>query len=276
MSGWQAPRENREDLEKTQNDILEGLNQPEGQDEDTQPEELEGQEIQKQEQGQGQGEYISRDEYEALRQERELLQKRLNVLGQNMMSPEYIEFLESKRGGGYGSTQQGRQQTSQTSNQERESEIDFETASQKEIADYVMNRVNQLVEERVGEVNKKVSNQEYKAQYQGIQQEVGELEKQYPDFWNYQQDMVDIAQRYPNMRPKEVYLLAKGQTELGSSRKATPPQKAKPQGQEPQQPKPRPIAGGAKPRGISTQSAKEDRKHTYESAIEQVMKDLNL
>lgn len=274
MSGWQAPRENREDLEKTQNDILEGLNQPEGQDEDNQSEESEEQETQ--EQGQDRGEYIARDEYEALKQERELLQKRLNILGQNMMSPEYIEFLESKRGGGHGSSPQRGRQTPQASNQEGEPEIDFETASQKEIADYVMNKVNQLVEERVGEVNKKVSSQEYKTQYGEVQREVGELEKQYPDFWNYQQDMVGIAQKYPNMRPKEVYLLAKGQRDAGNPKKAAPTQRAKPKEQAPEQPKPRPIAGGAKPRGISTQSAKEDRKHTYESAIEQVMRDLNL
>jgi len=42
-------------------------------------------------------EFVSRLDYEALQSQNAQLQRRLEILAQNMMSPDYVQYLEAKR-----------------------------------------------------------------------------------------------------------------------------------------------------------------------------------
>ena len=63
------------------------------------------------------------------------------------MSPDYVQYLESKRMAEYGGYQQPKPQPQP----EPEPEFDPDTASQRELVEYVTRKVANLIEQRVGE-----------------------------------------------------------------------------------------------------------------------------
>src|SRR5690554_2715722 len=87
-------------------------------------------------------EFVSRLDYEALQAQNDQLQRRLEILAQNMMSPDYVQYLESKRMSEYG----GYQQPNPQPQPEPEPDPDFDpdTASQRELVEYVTKKVANL------------------------------------------------------------------------------------------------------------------------------------
>ena len=125
-------------------------------------------------------EFVDRLEYEALQSQNAQLQKRLEILAQNMMSPDYVQYLEAKRMAEYGGYQQPNPQPQPQP--EPEPDFDPDTASQRELVEYVTKKVANLIDQRVGEVDKQVKRQEYESQYEKAQREVQKAMKKYPDF----------------------------------------------------------------------------------------------
>ena len=213
-------------------------------------------------------EYVSRLDYEALQSQNAQLQRRLEILAQNMMSPEYVQFLESKRMAEYG----GYQQPNPQPQPEPEPDFDPDTASQRELVEYVTKKVANLIEQRVGEVDKQVKRQEYESQYEKAQREVQETMRKYPDFGNYRLEMIEIAKRHPNISAEEAYLLAKAKA--GGIRTPTPRTSQKQPST--QQPRPNPQ-GGARPGNVSTSATKRKEDFSsYDDAIEEAMKKVGL
>ena len=213
-------------------------------------------------------EFVSRLDYEALQEQNAQLQRRLEILAQNMMSPDYVQYLESKRMAEYG----GYQQPNSQPQLEPEPEFDPDTASQRELVEYVTRKVANLIEQRVGEVDKQIKRQEYETQYEKAQREVQEAMRKYPDFNNYRVDMIEIAKKYPNISAEEAYLLAKAKA---VGRRSTTPRTG--QKQPPtQQPRPTPQ-GGARPGNVSTSTTKRKEDFSsYDEAIEEAMKKVGL
>ena len=213
-------------------------------------------------------EFVSRLDYEALQAQNDQLQKRLEILAQNMMSPDYVQYLEAKRMAEYG----GYQQPSPQPQPEPEPEFDPDTASQRELVEYVTKKVANLIEQRVGEVDKQVKRQEYESQYEKAQREVQEAMKKYPDFSNYRMDMIEIAKKHPNISAEEAYLLAKAKA---GGRRTPTPRTGQKQALT-QQPKPTPQ-GGARPGNVSTSTTKRKEDFSsYDEAIEEAMKKVGL
>ena len=213
-------------------------------------------------------EFVSRLDYEALQSQNAQLQRRLEILAQNMMSPDYVQYLEAKRMAEYG----GYQQPSPQPQPEPEPEFDPDTASQRELVEYVTKKVANLIEQRVGEVDKQVKRQEYESQYEKAQREVQEAMKKYPDFSNYRMDMIEIAKKHPNISAEEAYLLAKAKA--GGRRTPTPRTGQKQVST--QQPRPTPQ-GGARPGNVSTSTTKRKEDFSsYDEAIEEAMKKVGL
>lgn len=213
-------------------------------------------------------EYVSRLDYEALQSQNAQLQRRLEILAQNMMSPDYVQFLESKRMAEYG----GYQQPNPQPQPEPEPDFDPDTASQRELVEYVTKKVANLIEQRVGEVDKQVKRQEYESQYEKAQREVQETMRKYPDFGNYRMEMIEIAKKYPNISAEEAYLLAKAKA--GGIRTPTPRTSQKQPST--QQPRPTPQ-GGARPGNVSTSATKRKEDFSsYDDAIEEAMKKVGL
>ena len=215
-------------------------------------------------------EFVSRLDYEALQAQNAQLQRRLEILAQNMMSPDYVQYLEAKRMAEYGVYQQPNLQPQPQP--EPEPEFDPDTASQRELVEYVTKKVANLIEQRVGEVDKQVKRQEYESQYEKAQREVQEAMKKYPDFSNYRMDMIEIAKKHPNISAEEAYLLAKAKA--GGRRTPTPRTGQKQVST--QQPKPTPQ-GGARPGNVSTSTTKRKEDFSsYDDAIEEAMKKVGL
>lgn len=215
-------------------------------------------------------EFVSRLDYEALQSQNAQLQRRLEILAQNMMSPDYVQYLEAKRMAEYGGYQQPNPQPQPQP--EPEPEFDPDTASQRELVEYVTKKVANLIEQRVGEVDKQVKRQEYESQYEKAQREVQEAMKKYPDFSNYRMDMIEIAKKHPNISAEEAYLLAKAKA--GGRRTPTPRTSQKQVST--QQPKPTPQ-GGARPGNVSTSTTKRKEDFSsYDEAIEEAMKKVGL
>ena len=215
-------------------------------------------------------EYVSRLDYEALQSQNAQLQRRLEILAQNMMSPDYVQYLEAKRMAEYGGYQQPNPQPQPQP--EPEPEFDPDTASQRELVEYVTKKVANLIEQRVGEVDKQVKRQEYESQYEKAQREVQEAMKKYPDFSNYRMDMIEIAKKHPNISAEEAYLLAKAKA--GGRRTPTPRTSQKQVST--QQPRPTPQ-GGARPGNVSTSTTKRKEDFSsYDEAIEEAMKKVGL
>ena len=213
-------------------------------------------------------EFVDRLEYEALQSQNDQLQKRLEILAQNMMSPDYVQYLESKRMAEYG----GYNQPGPQPKSEPEPDFDPDTASQRELVEYVTKKVANLIEQRVGEVDKQVKRQEYESQYEKAQREVQEAMRKYPDFGNYRLDMVEIAKRHPNISAEEAYLLAKAKS--GGMR--TPTSRTSQKQPSTQQPRPTPQ-GGARPGNVSTSATKRKEDFSsYDDAIEEAMKKVGL
>ena len=215
-------------------------------------------------------EFVSRLDYEALQAQNDQLQKRLEILAQNMMSPDYVQYLEAKRMAEYGGYQQPNPQPQPQP--EPEPEFDPDTASQRELVEYVTKKVANLIEQRVGEVDKQVKRQEYESQYEKAQREVQEAMKKYPDFSNYRMDMIEIAKKHPNISAEEAYLLAKAKA---GGRRTPTPRTGQKQALT-QQPKPTPQ-GGARPGNVSTSTTKRKEDFSsYDEAIEEAMKKVGL
>ncbi len=213
-------------------------------------------------------EFVSRLDYEALQEQNAQLQRRLEILAQNMMSPDYVQYLESKRMAEYG----GYRQPEPQPQHEPEPDFDPDTASQRELVEYVTKKVANLIEQRVGEVDKQVKRQEYESQYEKAQREVQEAMKKYPDFNNYRLDMIEIAKRHPNISAEDAYLLAKAK--VGGRRSPTPRTGQKQAST--QQPRPTPQ-GGARPGNVSTSTTKRKEDFSsYDEAIEEAMKKAGL
>ena len=213
-------------------------------------------------------EFVSRLDYEALQEQNAQLQRRLEILAQNMMSPDYVQYLESKRMAEYGGYQQPKPQPQP----EPEPEFDPDTASQKELVEYVTRKVANLIEQRVGEVDKQIKRQEYETQYEKAQREVQEAMRKYPDFNNYRVDMIEIAKKHPNISAEDAYLLAKAKAVGRRSPTPRTGQKQPPT----QQPRPTPQ-GGARPGNVSTSTTKRKEDFSsYDEAIEEAMKKVGL
>ena len=213
-------------------------------------------------------EFVSRLDYEALQEQNAQLQRRLEILAQNMMSPDYVQYLESKRMAEYGGYYQPKPQPQL----EPEPEFDPDTASQKELVEYVTKKVANLIEQRIGEVDKQIKRQEYETQYEKAQREVQEAMRKYPDFNNYRVDMIEIAKKHPNISAEDAYLLAKARAVGRRSPTPRTGQKQPPT----QQPRPTPQ-GGARPGNVSTSTTKRKEDFSsYDEAIEEAMKKVGL
>lgn len=213
-------------------------------------------------------EFVDRLEYEALQSQNAQLQKRLEILAQNMMSPDYVQYLEAKRMAEYG----GYQQPDPQPQSEPEPEFDPDTASQRELVEYVTKKVANLIDQRVGEVDRQVKRQEYESQYEKAQREVQEAMKKYPDFNNYRMDMIEVAKRHPSISAEEAYLLAKAKA--GGMRSPTPRTGQKKAFTQQTRPTPQ---GGARPGNVSTSTTKRKEDFSsYDDAIEEAMKKVGL
>ena len=86
---------------------------------------------------------------------------------------------------------------------------ELETMSRRELLDLIERKLERRVEERVGKVLQEVQSVRARTEEEKVLQEISQLEKQHPDFWEWRDEMIKIAQEMPGISPRRAYLLAK-------------------------------------------------------------------
>lgn len=91
--------------------------------------------------------------------------------------------------------------------QPQEEEPDWDTMSNKEVAHYLMSRIGS----KVGEIMQKtVGPVQSQVEADRVARDIQATSTKYPDFWDYREKMVSIAERHPTLTAEEAYHLASG------------------------------------------------------------------
>lgn len=184
-------------------------------------------------------ELVPRSELERLRQENEQLRQRLDQITQRFMDPEFLAKLRGE------ATPQPRAAEAQAEEEVEEEEPDWESLTPKQFAkritDEVMKRISKQLQSRIDEVATR-------ADVLRARQELAEAAARYPDFWQYRDLMVQVANEYyarygRDISAEDAYFIAKGRA-TAQRVGATTVQG----GSATVQPKPKPrVASGEKP-----------------------------
>lgn len=151
---------------------------------------------------------------------------------------------------------QGRQtaveDTTNNNNEDNDTpqEVDFESMTRKEFAEFIQQSMLTATEkhvlaplvDRLNSIESGLTTKEFSS-------EIDILSSKHKDFWEFREEMKELATRHPSMRPKEVYLLAR----------ATHPDKAKELDTRfapvTQSPAKRPAFGGFAPGGAGSKGS---------------------
>ena len=92
---------------------------------------------------------------------------------------------------------------------------DFEQMSSKDIAKWNLGQIRKTVQSVVNESIGPVLNNTKEEKARRI---IEEAARKYPDFYDYKESIIELAQKHPTLTPEEAYLLASGKS--GSAKKA--------------------------------------------------------
>lgn len=131
-----------------------------------------------------------------------------------LLDPAFTEYLRSKVEANQAAADEGQPATRQTAGGGDEG-VAWDKLSPGEYAEALLSQVETMIRKEIAPVRTD-------AAIQSAQAQVKEAEAKHTDFWNYEHEMVRIAQKHPSLTVEECYQLAKGQ---GGKR---PAQAAKP------------------------------------------------
>ncbi len=179
---------------------------PNTQKEMEEQEEVEGQEEQTEQPTQEEG--PPEDRVAQLEQQNERLQRRLDSITR-MMSQQQAQPQP-----------QAQQAPPQESQEEKKGEPEeeftlppnFDDMNKGELVEWIVrevNRENKQLQRRIDELEEGVASTRKESQLSEAQRQLKETAQKYPDFFRYQNDMIQLAQRSPGLHPEELYILAK-------------------------------------------------------------------
>lgn len=127
--------------------------------------------------------------------------KKLEELHATIVSPEYLQFVATKGKGGTGDRR------GSGDGQDREPHVpsadELNSMDNAQLVLHITSAVENTVKKIVGPVANRTEHVE-------AQTQVRAAAERFPDFWEYQNAMVQIAERNPTMDPTTVYLTVKG------------------------------------------------------------------
>jgi hypothetical protein len=97
----------------------------------------------------------------------------------------------------------------------KEEVIDFDNMTPKQLVELVEKRAEKRAQEIV---EKTLGPMQQKTQAKEINASIGAAQAKYPDFWDYKDDMIELANAHPTLNAEEVYLLASGQKGLAGDK----------------------------------------------------------
>ncbi len=126
-----------------------------------------------------------------------------------LLDPSYLEFVA-------GRGQDGHQQVQRKVVQRAaEEQVDLDSMSNKELVDYILATMRGELRQTVEPVQKGV-------QFAEMQRQVNETSAKYPDFWDFRNDMVNLARNHPTLTAEDAYLIAKGKASKAPKKPAKP------------------------------------------------------
>lgn len=136
------------------------------------------------------------------------LQQKNNEYENLLLDPTYLDFLAN--GNNRQAVQRVAQQQAPSPGQ-----VDWDSMTNKDLAEYMVATMR-------GMLNSAVVPMQQTQQVRDAMQQVQAAQQKYPDFVEYKDSMLRIAQRNPNITAEEAYHIAKGQ----NPRRPTAPKKS--------------------------------------------------
>lgn len=119
----------------------------------------------------------------------EKLRNRLAEYERMLLDPDYLEYLATK----------GEKRLEE---ERREAPQKLADLDDEKKLEYLLGKVKEVVQQEIGSFRREMTLRE-------VQRQIEEVAKRYPDFFEYKDEMVEIAKRHPTIGPEEAYLLAK-------------------------------------------------------------------
>jgi len=128
---------------------------------------------------------------------REALERKLEDADRELLSEEYLQFLESKKGKG--------RETAPASDEG----VDFETMSPKQIIEYVRKEYSIKSGSVSEEIDKKLGSLEDRIGLALAQVDIQLTASKHPDFWEHKDRITKIARENPTISAEKAYRQAK-------------------------------------------------------------------
>lgn len=144
-------------------------------------------------------------ELDKLRKQNQMLQQRVQYLTQ------MVNQVEPQR-----QQQQTQPQRQQATEEEREMKFqlppDFKEMSDREVLEWTVETVLGEVDRRLKPLQENTQRTQQEIEQNKYRQQIQEAAQKYPDFWQYSNDIMEIAQRVGgNITAEQAYVLAKSQ-----------------------------------------------------------------
>lgn len=88
-------------------------------------------------------------------------------------------------------------------------EPDLDTMSQKDFASFLMKQVGSLLDEKLGDVGKKVDSLAVDARRKDLTAEYNQLKTSHKDLDDWDAELRDLSQKHPNLSIRQLYTLAR-------------------------------------------------------------------
>ena len=131
------------------------------------------------------------------------LEQKLGEYEGELLSEDYLKWKEGK-----------------SQQQPREGELDFETASTKEIVDYLEKKHKADLESAVNELSSRLEETQDKLALALARLDVEMTALRHPDFWNYKDKIQKLAEQNPSWSAEKCYKQAKIEAKLEEEEKA--------------------------------------------------------
>jgi hypothetical protein len=161
-----------------------------------------------------------------MEQDQNQLNQKLSELGEKVgqnetlaklvADPDIRRILEARQRGEQVSVNVGDEPQQRQSTPDVEDPEDFDMLDNQELANYLMKKMDRVLEEKVNQsiqgISQKVQSLEGYVQEnetKSVKQQVAELREKYSDFDQYKDQMVELNRQNPNLTPEDLYFIAK-------------------------------------------------------------------
>lgn len=130
------------------------------------------------------------------------LENSLSGLSENMKK--FMTGLE-----GLGNKIESLQKSDDKSKSKPSSDVNLETLDRSGFLNVILERVGSIIEEKITPIHEDVTQEKDRRSQESLAKQVKDAEKAHRDFWDWKEEMGEIAKRSPGLNVEEIYQLAR-------------------------------------------------------------------